>query len=406
MKHKVLWTIFPAFVALISSYAQEKREEDSIVMSPSFTTESKRLFQCKPGPWGDLEYYYTYLEAPDEIMEYVNTPSQKTVWNLPDKDIAGLRYFLTVSGVSKVDQEKIFQNSLPFQLGPPFRLYPPSEVLIKLSPMTRAALSRELRKWPANRFHRSPVVIESGNVKEWFKGSKLSSQTVALIERLSYPMANTMAFSDIPLVLSQIKSDREDRLLLKALTRTRSLILRLRVTKDSDFARLKDYWTAGNKNKDILPFMESIAISTELDHIDAAHLLPPLARKYMNTYPSFGLGVDGTFPDSLWTSLNFFNHLPENGFADLETAMRYVEGNFVRNNLPFQFGDLLMVRDSVTGKFIHSCIFIADDIIYTKNGRSLMSPFMLIKLNDLIARYGGSGKLNLEILRKPESPDR
>lgn len=357
----------------------------AIKLSANLSTQPD-VYACKPGPWGELEYYYIYLEAPPHIMEYVNTPSMRTMWNLPQMDESQIREFLTKAGVPQDFQNVTIENSIPFQMGPPYRLYPPPSVVEGLSPETRQAVYQELRRWPENKPYRDPVIIASGNVQEWFEGSGLSPDTVRAIERVCYPLGNSLAFSDLPYIIAGMHDEKEERRLLKAMTRTRSMILRLKITPESDFEGLKDYWTAGFKNKDVLPLFESIVRTAGVDYVDTSHLLPPVPRKYLYSYPSQSLGMDGIYPDSFWISMNFFRYIPDEAFDNMDAVMQFARTNFVPATEPFTFGDLLLFTNPDTGKSFHSCIFIADDIVYTKNGRSVLRPFVYMRLRDLVAQ--------------------
>ncbi len=369
----------------------------------SLSSAGKKVHLCKPGPWGDLEYYYTYLEAPSHIMELINTPSPRTVWTFPDKDAPQLKEFLLTSGLPVDQVQSILQDSIPFQKRPPFLLYPSSKIIESMPPATRQAIYTELRKWPQNKTYRQPIIIESGNIREWFSGSDLSVETIALIEKLAFKIGNSTVFSDIPTVLSYLHHDYEDRAFMKALTRTRSLILHLKITEDSDIEALKDYWSAGSRYKDIFPLLESAASSTIASGeqiLDAAHIIPPTPRKYLYTFPTLSLGIDGTFPDGFWTSLNFFNYLPDEQFDNVKNVMAYARENFLPASPPYKYGDMLLLIDPVANKSIHACIYIADDIVYTKNGRSILQPFMFMKMSDLLTRFSGELSPTVEAWRK------
>ena len=137
-----------------------------------------------------------------------------------------------------------------------------------------------------------------------------------------------------------------------------------------------------------------------MDEVDVAHLLPPLPRKNLYTFPTLAMGVEGMFPDSYWTSLNFFNYFPEDALGDPELVKQYYESHYTRAGLPFEFGDLILIKEQDSGETVHACVFVADDIVYTKNGRSLYRPFLLMKLKDLLSRYGESKSTKVEIWRK------
>jgi hypothetical protein len=358
------------------------------------------LYHGRPGPWGNLQYYYTYLEAPSRITDLISIPSRETKWHFPGKGIDELRTFLRDAGVPTTAVEIIFKNSLPFHTEGESILYPPDEQVIALTPESRESVYQELRRWPSNRFYYTPLLIESGSVRDHFEGTPFHPEIIGMIENLSYRIGSAIAFSDPQLVIGQFNDDVAERAFMRAMTRTRSLMLRIRVESKADFEGLKSYWSAGYKGKDVRSFFESAVLNSTDQIIDVAHLLPPTARQHLYTFPNFSMGLEGNFPDSLWASLNFFNYLPDNGISDLEKATQYIQDKYKPVTGPYTFGDLLLFKDPGTDRLVHSCIYIADNIVYTKNSRSLRSPFVLMKLEDLLIFKASAAPLGIKAWRR------
>lgn len=373
--------------------------ENFITLGP--VESGRKIYQSRRGPWGSLEYYYTYLEAPDSVMEYVNTPSSRTVWNFPGRTAGDVREILRKAGLLEADIENLFEISLPLNFGENLTLYPPDALVANLAPESRSALYRELRLYGSNPHHRAPLVIESGEVSDWFADSRLSAETIALIDKMSYPFGGGIAFSDVPYVISRMReNDREERTFLKAMTRTRTLMVRIRIDESSDLDQLKSYWSVGHKRKDILPFLEAAAQGAGLGSLDIVHLLPPTPRQYLYTYPGISAGLDGSFPDSFWASLNFFEYIPREEFKDAVEASVYANAFYEPATEPPQFGDLLIISDARSGKAIQSATFLADDIVYTKIGRSVFRPFVLTKWDDLLSRYREGTRVSVHAWRQ------
>ena len=40
--------------------------------------ETNKVYQCKPGPWGTVQYYYIYLEAPESLVARFPMPNCPT----------------------------------------------------------------------------------------------------------------------------------------------------------------------------------------------------------------------------------------------------------------------------------------------------------------------------------------
>jgi hypothetical protein len=73
--------------------------------------------------------------------------------------------------------------------------------------------------------------------------------------------------------------------------------------------------------------------------------------------------------------------------ADPVNATAYVMEHFEKIGPPYRLGDVLFFTDTQTGNAYHSCAFIADDIVFTKNGRSPLQPWVLMKLEEIKKLY-------------------
>ena len=335
-------------------------------------------------------------------VELMNVPSRNAVWSFPGKSAVQVREFLLNSGAPREEVASCLEFSVAYQPGGDFKFFPSAELISDLGPEPRQVIYAELRKWPENKHYYAPVVIASGDVFDWFRNSGLRDETIEHIEKLSYPLGDARGFSDVSAVVHNLNDDNEELSLLKALTRTRSLILFLRIHADTDTALLKRYWSAGYKSKDVVTLFDAVARIEGLETIDVTRLLPPTPRKYIYTFPSRSLGVDGTYPDSFWASLNFFNYFPDEQFDDIGKVMHYAKENYDVSTGPLTFGDLIIMKDAKSGRAIHACVFIADDIVYSKNGRSILHPFMLVKLEDIYNRIAIEEKPQLEVWRRKE----
>jgi hypothetical protein len=110
-------------------------------------------------------------------------------------------------------------------------------------------------------------------------------------------------------------------------------------------------------------------------------------RKLLYTFPNETHGLAGYFPDCHWTSLNFFNYDPLQRLAEPPLATAYTIENFTEVPTASQLGDVIFLMDKAKSNAYHSCVFIADDIVFTKNGRSRLSPWVLMKLGDVHELY-------------------
>ena len=171
------------------------------------------------------------------------------------------------------------------------------------------------------------------------------------------------------------------------------------VDPNSDLQSLSDYWTGRGRKKDILPILESVAETATVRKIDIAHLLPSLARKLLYTYPDVSLMAKGGLPDCHWTSLNFFNYEPMDRLLDYDGALQYIAQYYEPATGTLQYGDVLFFLEKGTEDAFHSCVFIADNIVFTKNGSNIAMPWILMRIEDLLAKYRQDFEVEIRAFR-------
>jgi hypothetical protein len=189
-------------------------------------------------------------------------------------------------------------------------LFPPPQLILDITPEVRSKLYATLRKIPANEYHVDPVLILNDDAEKWFTNSGLRPEIIDMIDKLSYKRSDLTAFSDLSLLMNLASGESEGRQILKAMTRTRSLILRMIITNHSEVDENMKYWTTGLnlRRKDVVPMLHSVIETQGVEKLDILHLLPALPRKLLYTYPDPSMGAEGIFPDCHWTTLNFFNY--------------------------------------------------------------------------------------------------
>jgi hypothetical protein len=225
-------------------------------------------------------------------------------------------------------------------------------------------------------------------VDEWAQDSGLRPALISAIRHLSYHRGETLAFSDIPLLLGLAESNSEAQLIKKKLTRTRTLIARLEVNPGSNMQEMLDYWSTGLnlRRKELEPLFQATASVSGIEHLDLLHVLPALPRKLLYTFPGDDFTTHIRFPDCHWTTLNFFNFTAQDYYLDSHLASSAVLENFQQVEPPYRFGDVLMFINP-KGNAFHSCIYLADELVYTKNGANPLVPWTLLELKDLQKMY-------------------
>lgn len=372
--------------------------ESSAAANPPADLNKPAPFYVKQGPWGKLQYFYIYIEAPESVVNELPMPNTLPRWSFLASDAARLPALFKEAGLPKSFSAALLDPARQVTDADKLHLFPPLEMLEAMTPAMREVIYPELAKVSENEYHASPVLITTDTVEEWYRSSKLPPELLPRIRQMAYKRGKCNAFSDVPAILNHAKSDSEARLIFKIFTRSRALMVKLELTKgDADINGILNYWTTGLglRRKDVEPIIQSIVETDGADRLDLVHILPALARKLLYTYPGAELSRQGILPDCHWTSLNFFNYSPHEYLLDGRLATSSVLENFRQVSPPYQYGDILFFLDTAKGDAFHSCVYLAADIVFTKNGRNALSPWTLMKLDEVekIYLYGGNGRL-------------
>ena len=372
------------------------------LLSSAAVADVGALSQCKPGPWGRIEYQTVFLEAPSWIIDQFPLPSIQPRWCFPTTSVDDLRRFLKEAGVDKDLVEKWTRDSRCKPLDGFVPIFPSPAEVESLTAQSRSTIYPELAKLTINEFFNSPIYINAKNVAEWLRGTSLPPKIVELISKLAYYDHGALLFSNVATLLSHAESEAEARQWLKEITRTRALLAYLRLGPGDDLKSVADYWSAGLRRKDVLPLLESVAETSGGDRLDLTHLLPAQPRKLIYTYPSQDAALFGQTPNCHWTSLNFFNYYSQNIYLDLKLAASGVLANYRVVPEANMLGDVLFFLDA-DGNAFHSCVYIADNLVYTKNGDNPLAPWILTTVDDVKTIYLRQPGSKISIFRKQDA---
>ena len=363
------------------------------------------VFYANPGPWGRLRCAFIYLEAPKNLLESFPLPTTKPKWVFPQTFKDKLPALFQKAGLSEAMVSSLLDPKTVVTVDGNLYLFPRLPDLESMTPESRTIVYTELSNHPENEFHVDPVLIIGQEVKEWFRTSKLRPEIITKIEQLSYKRGETTAFSDISLLLNYAQSDSEAKAIFKAMTRTRSIMVKIEADHTTNVQELVNYWTLGLglRRKDVEPLVQSIIDTDGIEALPLSHMLPALVRKLIYTYPGLDMAKHGILPDCHWTSLNFFNYDAHDYLLDSRLATSAVLENFDPVEPPYKYGDILFFLSNSTGDAYHSCVHLADNLVFTKNGRNLLSPWVIMRLEDVkkVYLYRGDGHVQ-GFRRKPE----
>lgn len=359
-----------------------------------------QVFDSKPGPWGRVQWHYIHLEAPDWIVEYFSAPHTQPTWVFPKADAATLVNLLVEAGVGRETMDRWFADKRVLTKGPnPITIFPAPADVEALSERTRVRIYSELAKHPQNEYHANPVKILDRDVDAWLGRKVIRPEIRALLKKLVYSNGSVLCFSDVAVLLGHAQNREEVAQFMKLMTRIRAVMAYVQIGEQDDTRTLDRYWSAGYRRKDVLPMLNSISLLPGGGRIGFSHLLPAEARKLMYTYPTLAMAARGRMPDCHWTALNFFQHNPQNVFLDLRLVATQMLEGYELVEPPYEYGDVLVFLDK-EGKGQHSCVYLCDELVFTKNGELASAPWLVSTLTDVRRIYSELGPGAMRVFRR------
>lgn len=357
-------------------------EVDSAGADPTIVTPSTRAGRLMITP---------IVIAPP--MEYVPADwgrlPETNAWFFTDITEQAFDALLASSGLTQQQIGRIKGASLPEPRIRGFVVRPDAGLLREMTPEARATLYARLGRSHLNIDHSDPLRFHAESTEEWLRGSLIEPATRALVEPLIYRQGEFLSFADAAYVLSQLRDREELRRLLKTLLRQSTVLVRLSVPDTSDVPALAEYWGRGGRSTDIRPLLESVAGAEDANRsIDIAHLLPAFARNHLYRYPqpSTADALKPALANCLWTALNFFGPRPDDRFLELQEGIKALRENYYTVEGEFQLGDIVGFVDA-EGDLYHVAVYLADDLLFTKNGTSPLSPWTIMRTQDVIGYY-------------------
>jgi hypothetical protein len=342
--------------------------------------------ESRSGKWGHLALIPIVISPPLELVFTDWGFMRQPTWFFPNANADGVTQVLQSAGLSAADAIDLCSSARSEPRIAGIVLTPDPAMVRQLNPEIRARIYHVLARSELNVDQTQAFRFLGSNPDAWF-GNMVSPRTRQLIDPLVYRDNDCMLFSDIELVRKEIGGDEEMRQLGKALFRQPTVIAQLSLDTGANLDALVEYWGRGGRRTEIKPLLESIAGGGYGRFIDVIHLLPPFVRDHIYNYPQLSAS-DLNRPEvvnCLWTSLNFFSQKPDDRFLDAAVAFKTLKENYFIVESDFELGDIIAFLDE-NGNFFHAVVYIADDIVFSKNGISAMAPWTFMSLND-VKRY-------------------
>jgi hypothetical protein len=370
----------------------------SVIGVTTTTNRQEPVFYGKSGPWGDLKYVRITIEPPDEFVPVDDRVFEKTRWHFAGYQRSQLADLFNACDLTPAQRAGLLDTNTWSDAINDIVVTPSDRLILELSEAARTKIYSVLAESVLNDFQYWPFTFRLDGFDEWFQRSGVSDATRALVRRLTYRRGQSLCFSDLPEVFAQIPTVAERRRLFKTLSRNSTLLMKLQINPDTDTDDLYSYWAKGGRAKDLKPLLESLTKVPGGITIDVAHLLPPFARKRLNSYPFPQADPSVAAPDCFWTALNFFNEPPDDRYRDDNVWKAELQANYTVVTQP-TYGDLIFLLRPDDSP-LHAAVYVADDVVFTKNGGNYRQPWILMEWADLMARYPENHALRTVIFHR------
>ncbi|MDX2269430.1 MAG: hypothetical protein NW208_15100 [Bryobacter sp.] len=340
------------------------------------------------GPWGRLETTPVVISPPQEFISSDWGPANPDRWHFPQTSRNQIFDFLLSAGLDPATARQLADAASPDPAKSGHIVRPPASVVENLSPQVRANLYVQLGVLPQNSSQYAAYRHFGKSAQDWLGNSRLAPETLRIVEPLVYSWKEFLYFADIDLVRRKLGEGPELQKLAKALFRESTFLVRVHIDDIEQADKVASYWGLGGRRTDIRPLLESVAAAGPNSSIDIGHLLPPLARDLLYRYPKLALGdfYKPGLKNCFWTALNFFATTPNDRYLNPQLAIEDLKRDYYIVQDNYQLGDIVALADP-DDTIYHTSVYLAQDLVFGKNGLSPLAPWTIVPLSRLRGYY-------------------
>jgi hypothetical protein len=383
-----------AFLTYRLTLSRSPGLEQAFAVDPKDKSNSVRV-----GPWGTLLTREIQLERPVEYLTDEVANPQPQVWTFNGMKPDAVKALFLQNGLSAAQAAEALAPGSFGETSSGTELRPREKFLLSLSSEVRQKLYVALAGLGVNLYLDYPYIFPGDVVETIYNDSRLNVQDVALFKQLIYLNGGAHQLSDYQFMLGKIPTVERRVAMARSMSRQSAVLARLVIHPDTDIDKIAGYW--GNMRNvhftDIRPLMESLKQMPQGGNVSLLYVLPKFARDRLYTFPLPPQPGEPTM-DCHWSTFNFSNETPDNRFNDPAFAVQYIQKNYYQIAAPSLYGDIvLLMNDKQEVK--HSAVYLADDIVFTKNGNNYRQPWMLMRIPDLLATYPSTPPMRVIYMR-------
>ena len=382
-----------SFISYKLAAINRPRPSDFFMVNPDDKSRS-----VHDGPWGTLVERKIQLARPVEyLMDNVLKP-QPEVWTFNGLDTGAVKALLSKNGLTAAQAATVCAPNSIREDKSGTVLTPSADFLLSLDAATRGRLYTGLAGQKISLNIDYPFIFPGVAIESIYADKRLNPDDVRLLKQLVYDNGGVWQLSNYLLLMGQIPTADRRLVMTRLLTQQPAVLVGLHITPDTDIDKLASYWGSIPNVRfiDIRPLMEAFKALPEGGDLPLYYLMPKFARDRLYTDPLPPQPGDLVM-NCHWTTFNFSSDTPDNRFNNPGFAVQYIQKNYYQISAPSQYGDILLLMNN--DEIEHSAVFLADDLIFTKNGGDYRQPWMLMHISDLLATYPANPPLTPVYMR-------
>lgn len=382
----ILFSVFlMAATAFIDNklYLRRPRKlADTFAVDPKDKSRTVRV-----GPWGELVTRDIVLERPAELVTAEATTLGPEMWAFRGKKPDEVKVLLARIGVSDAQLATLFAPGAFQEDAVGTVLKPSPAFVMSLDPKSRQQLSTGLYGLGANIHLDFPLLFQPKIIESISADDHLMPEDVAVFKKLLYLNGDVSVLANYQTLMDQIPTAARRVAMGRAISRQVAVLAGLTILPDTDVDKIATYWghLDGVRFNDIRPMLEALRRLPEGGSLSSFWLLPKFARDRLYTFPLPPQPGDANM-DCNWSTYNFLNEERNGQLANSSNLVEFLNRDYYVVQSPSVCGDIFLLMNDQS-QILHSAVYLADDLVFTKNGGAFNQPWMLMHIPDLLTAY-------------------
>lgn len=358
--------------------------------------------EVKVGAWGRLAKQRVLLSAPKTNIDRAPRAEKGNPWRFSNKTPWEVEAFLHEAGMDRNEVGALMATSMADIETMGVQLTPTPNQVAGLTPTARGVIYHELACYPHNWDQGMALHFSGESTREWLEGVGLAASTIDLVDRYAYRDGVFVVLADLKPIRQELNNEAEYDRLLRGLFREKSWEVWLEIEEGAEIEGLTSYWGRDGREKEVGAIFEAASRKSGGGRVGLSDLLPGFPRALLNQYNQ---GDHYKDRDCHWFGVNFFFSTPADHLDDRDSIFKWIGEHYdVIDMDELAFGDLVTYSESQYGLH-HTAVYIADGLVMTKNGSSLMHPYMLMSLEEMGDYYPSPDETTVMALRLKENAE-